>query len=168
MDLSTLKGRPGAKSHRKRLGRGPASGQGKTAGRGHKGQKARSGYSGKPGDEGGQMPLHRRLPKRGFNHEGRFPFAIVNLDTLDRAFESGDSVTPEALVAKGLADAQRGGVKILARGEITKKMTIQANAISPSARAKIEAVGGSVEIIHTDPRLARKAAGAAKKNEETK
>jgi len=145
MDLSTLTS-SGTLKRRKRVGRGPGSGNGKTAGRGHKGQKARSGYSKVAGFEGGQMPLHRRLPKRGFNHRDRFPFAIVNLDVLDRLFKAGDKVTPEVLAEKGLVDETKGGVKVLGRGEITKKLTVVAMAVSPGARAKIEAAGGSVEI----------------------
>lgn len=160
MDLSTLKGRAGGTKTRKRVGRGPGSGNGKTAGRGHKGQGSRSGYSRTSGFEGGQMPLHRRLPKRGFNHRDRFPFAVVNVDTLDRIFDEGASVTPELLVEKGLANALKGGIKILGRGEITKKLTVLANAISPGAQAKIEAAGGTVEILST--KVKRSASSAAK------
>ena len=162
MDLSTLKGRAGGTKTRKRVGRGPGSGNGKTAGRGHKGQGSRSGYSRTSGFEGGQMPLHRRLPKRGFNHRDRFPFAVVNVDTLSRLFDEGASVTPELLVEKGLADALKGGVKILGRGEITKKLTILANAISPGARAKIEAAGGTVEILSTQVKSSASSAAKAK------
>jgi large subunit ribosomal protein L15 len=147
MDLSTLKSTPGARKPGKRLGRGPSSGSGKTSGHGHKGQKARSGYSARRGFEGGQMPLTRRVPKRGFNHQKRYPFAIVNVDVLERVFDEGATVTPETIVAAGLADLTRGGVKILARGEIAKKLQVKVNAISPAARAKIEAAGGAVEII---------------------
>ena len=147
MDLSTLKSTPGARRNRKRVGRGPGSGNGKTSGRGHKGQRSRSGYSHVSGFEGGQMPLHRRLPKRGFRHRDRFPCAIVNVDTLQAAFEDGATVTLEALVAKGLADVRKGGVKILGRGKISKKLSVVANAISQGARAKIEAAGGDVDIV---------------------
>ena len=147
MDLSTLTSTPGARRKRKRVGRGPGSGKGKTSGRGHKGQKSRSGYSHVPGYEGGQMPLYRRLPKRGFRHRDRFPCAIVNVDTLQAAFEDGATVTLEALVAKGLADVRKGGVKILGRGKISKKLSVVANAISQGARAKIEAAGGAVDIV---------------------
>jgi large subunit ribosomal protein L15 len=147
MDLSTLQYLPGARRSRKRIGRGPSSGHGKTAGRGAKGQKARSGYSRRRGFEGGQMPLYRRLPKRGFHHRNRFPYAVVNVDALDKAFEAGALVTPEAIVAAGLAGAQGGGVKVLGRGEITRKLTVRVNEVSPTARAKIEAAGGVVEIL---------------------
>jgi large subunit ribosomal protein L15 len=146
-----LQGNPGARKARKRIGRGPGSGHGKTAGRGHKGQKARSGYSRRYGFEGGQMPLLRRIPKRGFHHRDRFPLAIVNVDTLDHVFKPGAVVTPETLVAAGLADACPGGVKVLGRGEIAKRLTVKVNAISPGARAKIEAAGGTVEILGAAP-----------------
>ena len=106
------------------------------------------------------MPLHRRLPKRGFNHRDRFPFAVVNVDTLNKLFDEGAPVTPELLVEKGLADVEKGGVKILGRGEITKKLTVLANAISPSAQAKIEAAGGTVEILST--KVKRSASSVAK------
>ncbi len=147
MNLSSLKSARGARKNRNRVGRGPSSGNGKTCGKGHKGQRARSGYKSIPGFEGGQMPLHRRLPTRGFHHRDRFPFAVVNVDTLDRIFDEGAVVTPDALVTNGLADCRRGGVKILGRGEIAKKLTVKVNAISPAARTKIEAAGGSVELI---------------------
>lgn len=146
-DLSTLKSPGAARKKRKRVGRGPGSGTGKTCGRGHKGQKSRAGYSRRPGFEGGQMPLHRRLPKRGFNHVQRFAFAVVNVDTLDRVFDDGTEVTAALLVESGLADACKGGVKVLGRGEITTKLTLRVNAVSPSARVKIEAAGGVVELI---------------------
>ncbi len=147
MDLGTLKATPGKLKKRKRVGRGPASGTGKTSGRGHKGQKSRSGYSRRAGFEGGQMPLHRRLPKRGFNHRDRFPFAIVNVDSLEKLFDDGSEVTPETLIEAGLADETKGGIKVLGRGEITKKLTVKASSISASARTKIEAAGGTVEIV---------------------
>lgn len=147
MDLSTLTRGSGARKQRKRVGRGPGSGNGKTAGRGHKGQKSRSGYSRRAGFEGGQMPLHRRLPKRGFNHRDRFPLAIINLDTLNERFEAGVEVTPALLIEAGLVDETKGGVKVLGRGELTKKLTVKAQAVSPGACTKIEAAGGTVEII---------------------
>lgn len=147
MDLSTLSNAEQARKKRKRIGRGPSSGQGKTAGKGHKGQKARAGYSPVRGFEGGQMPLHRRTPKRGFNHKSRFPLAVVNVDTLEAAFDAGAEITPELLVQKGLADARKGGIKILGRGDMTKKMTVRAHAVTPGARSKIEAAGGAVELI---------------------
>jgi large subunit ribosomal protein L15 len=145
MDLSTLQ--PGPRKSRKRVGRGPGSGNGKTAGRGHKGAKSRSGYSRKAGFEGGQMPLNRRLPKRGFHHGDRFPFAIVNLDSLGKLFEDGAEVTPESLQAIGLVRETKGGVKVLGRGEVAKRLVVKAHAVSDGARQKIEAAGGSVEIL---------------------
>lgn len=147
MELHNLKNNPAARKKRKRVGRGPGSGHGKTSCRGQKGQKSRAGYSRNFGFEGGQMPLHRRLPKRGFNHANRWPMAIVNLDTLDQAFEAGTDVTTEAIVAAGIARSERGGIKVLGRGEVSKKLTLKVQAISPSAQAKVEAAGGSVEII---------------------
>ena len=147
MDLSNITLAPGARKARKRKGRGPASGNGKTAGRGHKGARARAGYTQKAGHEGGQTPLARRLPKVGFYHEARFPMDIVNLDDIDKAFDSGAAVNAESLVKAKLADPKSGGVKVLGRGEITKKLTVTANAISEGARAKIEAAGGTVELI---------------------
>lgn len=149
MELHELKAPTGAKKTRKRVGRGPGSGTGKTSGRGHKGQKARSGYARRPAFEGGQMPLNRRLPKRGFHHANRYERAIVNLDALERVFEAGAEVTPAVLVESGLVKARPGGVKVLGRGELTKKLTVRAHAFSPSARKKIEAVGGTVEFVET-------------------
>jgi len=147
MDLSSLNKAAEMRKKRKRIGRGPSSGTGKTAGKGHKGQKARSGYTKVRGFEGGQMPLYRRTPKRGFNHRDRFPLAIVNVDTLEAAFDAGAEVAPDLLVEKGLVDIRRGGVKVLGRGEINKKLTVRAHAVTPAARAKIEAAGGSVQLI---------------------
>ena len=146
MELHTLKSAPGPRKKRKRVGRGPGSGTGKTAGRGHKGQQSRSGYSKRPGFEGGQMPLHRRLPKRGFHHGTRRPMSVVNVDTLEQNFKDGDTVTAEALVKAQLATETKGGVKILGRGEISKKLTVHVQAISESAKRKIEAAGGSAEV----------------------
>ena len=147
MDLSTLHYMPGARKPRKRVGRGPGSGTGKTAGRGHKGQKARSGYSRRRGFEGGQMPLVRRIPKRGFHHRKRYPMAVVNLDVLERTFEANAVVTPESLLSARLVELAKGGVKVLGRGDISKKLTVRANEVTPAARAKIEAAGGTVEIL---------------------
>ena len=133
MDLSTLS--PGPRKARKRVGRGPGSGTGKTAGRGENGQKSRAGYSRRAGFEGGQMPLNRRLPKRGFCHEDRFPVTIINLDTLEKHFAAGDEVTIETLAQKRLADPTEGGIKILGRGEVTKKLTLpMLLCASPSPR----------------------------------
>ncbi len=146
MELNTLSN-GNVRKPRKRVGRGPGSGNGKTAGRGHKGQQSRSGYTRRMGFEGGQMPLQRRLPKRGFYHEKRHPYAVINVDVLERVFESGDEITQAALVAKGLIHEMKGGVKVLGRGELTKKLTVKVAAISPSAQAKIEAAGGAIEIL---------------------
>ncbi len=146
MDLSTLSPGSGRRGNRKRVGRGPSSGHGKTSGRGHGGQKSRSGYSRKAGFEGGQMPLNRRLPKRGFNHQDRHPMAEINLDVLERSFDAGAEVTVEALLEKGLVKSRKGGVKVLGRGEISKNLTLKVNAISASARTKVEGSGGTIEI----------------------
>ena len=151
MELNTLKPAPGARKNRKRVGRGSSSGTGKTSGRGQKGQKSRSGYSRHYGFEGGQMPLHRRLPKRGFNHAKRWPMAIVNIDGINSRFEDGAEITSEDLIKAGLVRELKGGVKVLGRGEISKKVHLKVQAISPSAQAKIEAVGGTVETISIRP-----------------
>lgn len=136
----------GARKSRKRLGRGPASGTGKTAGKGHKGQNARSGGGVRLGFEGGQTPLARRLPKRGFTNINRKEYAIVNVETLNR-FEDGVEVTPELLIEVGLVGKELFGVKILGRGELEKKLTVKANKFSKSAIAVIEKAGGKVEVI---------------------
>ncbi|HIJ66625.1 MAG TPA: 50S ribosomal protein L15 [Candidatus Hydrogenedentes bacterium] len=166
MNLGSLKCAAGRQKARKRVGRGRGSGVGKTCGRGHKGQKARSGYSRRIGFEGGQMPLHRRLPKRGFRHEARFPRAAVNVDALERTFDAGAEVTPEAMIQAGLVAAAKGGVKVLGRGEVTKKLTVKTHAISDSARKKIEAAGGSIEIIQVWPCETRSPAVAGKRAAE--
>lgn len=147
MDLSNLSPAPGSTKKRKRIGRGPGSGHGKTSGRGHGGQKSRSGYSRRFGFEGGQMPLNRRLPKRGFNQMERHPNAEINVDILNENFEDGAEITLEAMIAKHVIKKTSGGVKVLGRGELTKKLTLKVNAISASAQAKVEAAGGSVEFI---------------------
>ena len=146
MNLHELSPAEGSKKGSKRIGRGHGSGWGKTAGKGHKGQKARSGGSIRPGFEGGQMPLQRRVPKRGFNNIFRTEYAIVNISALD-AFNDGDTVTVEALVEKGIVKKTLDGVKILGNGEISKKLTVQVNAFSDSAKSKIEAAGGKAEVI---------------------
>ena len=148
-ELHNLKPAEGATRKRKRVGRGPGSGNGNTAGRGHKGQKSRSGYSRRYGFEGGQMPLVRRIPKRGFTNIFRVGFQVVNLRDLDRMFSDGDSVTPELLVEKGLIRGGSKPVKVLASGELTKKLTVQAHAFSKNAQATIEAAGGSCETVTT-------------------
>jgi large subunit ribosomal protein L15 len=144
MRLHNLSPRPGAKKRRKRLGSGESSGKGKTSGKGHKGQKARSGGSIRLGFEGGQMPLIRRLPKRGFNNAAfKLRFAIVNLDDLND-FADGTAVDEVALRKEGLVRGTVDGVKILARGEITKKLTISGAKFSEAAKRKIEAAGGTI------------------------
>jgi len=151
MRLHDLKPRPGAKHRRKRLGIGESSGHGKTSGRGGKGQTARSGSSIRPGFEGGQMPLIRRIPKRGFNHS-RFAirYIPVNLEALNR-FED-DTVVDEALLRKtSLANGPADGIKILARGELTRRLIVRAHAFSAAARAQIEAKGGRCEIVPRRP-----------------
>lgn len=147
MRLHDLKPRPGAKHRRKRLGQGESSGRGKTAGRGGKGQTARSGSSIRIGFEGGQMPLIRRIPKRGFNNARHGTTYIpVNLDSLN-VFEDGARVDIAALKSVGLANGRADGIKILGTGEVTKKLIVSAHAFSASAKAKIEAKGGSCEVI---------------------
>jgi large subunit ribosomal protein L15 len=144
MNLHTLKNVPGAKHKSKRLGRGHASGKGKTSGKGHKGQYARKGHKVKHGFEGGQMPMYRRMPKRGFTSPFHKTYAPVNLATLDSAFEDGASVGPVELVDIGVAKGSSwAGVKILGVGEISKKLQVTAHRFSATARAKIEAAGGT-------------------------
>lgn len=145
MDLSKLRPADGAVRERKRVGRGPGSGNGKTAGRGNKGAKSRSGFKFKRGFEGGQMPLHRRLPKRGFTNTFRTEYAVVNLDQLEARFEAGATVTPEALREAGLVRARQLPVKILGRGEVTKALTVHAHKFSGKAAEKLAASGGKAE-----------------------
>ncbi len=147
MQLHELSPAEGSKKAVKRIGRGAGSGQGKTAGKGHKGAKARSGYSRRPGFEGGQMPLQRRVPKRGFNNIFRTEYAVVNLAALEDRFEAGATVDVESLKACGLIKKELDGVKILGKGEITKALTVKVAAVSESAKAKIEAAGGTVEVL---------------------
>ena len=144
MDLRELRPAKGTKHAKKRVGRGPGSGTGKTSGRGHKGQGARSGGGVRPGFEGGQMPLTRRVPKRGFHNPFRTTYTPVNLDGLG-LFEAGQEVSPDLLREKGLLG--RGLVKILGRGELDKPLTVKAHGFSRSAREKIEAAGGRVEVL---------------------
>ena len=132
LDLSTLKPPVGATKNRKRIGRGEGSGTGVTAGRGHKGQQSRSGYSRKRGFEGGQMPIHRRLPKRGFHNPFRVTYETVNVDTLSERFEAGTEITPSLLREQRLI-SRRALVKVLARGELTKKLTVKAHGFSKKA-----------------------------------
>ncbi|MDX1582181.1 MAG: 50S ribosomal protein L15 [Thermoanaerobaculia bacterium] len=145
MDLSNLKPKSGSRQAKKRVGRGPGSGTGKTSGRGEKGQKSRSGYSRKFGFEGGQMPLHRRVPKRGFTNVFRQEVHTVNVSDLDARFEDGAVVDEAALREKGLVNGQEGKIKILGDGEISRKLTVHADRFSAAARSKIEAAGGSCQ-----------------------
>jgi large subunit ribosomal protein L15 len=147
MDLSNLKPAEGSKSAKKRVGRGQGTGQGVQAGRGHKGAKSRSGFKFKRGFEGGQMPLHRRIPKRGFNNEFRVEYAVVNLDTLAERFDDGTTITPALLREKGLIHSTRQPIKVLARGDIAKKLTVQAHKFSGKAAEKIAAAGGTTEVL---------------------
>ncbi|MDP4169089.1 MAG: 50S ribosomal protein L15 [Bacillota bacterium] len=146
MKLHELKPAEGARKERKRLGRGIGSGQGKTAGKGHKGQNARSGGGVRLGFEGGQTPLFRRLPKRGFTNINRKEYAIVNLDALNR-FEDGTEVTPELLIESGVVSNERAGIKILAKGNLEKKLTVKAQKFSSAAVEAIQAAGGNTEVI---------------------
>ena len=146
--LNNLKAPAGGTTRKKRVGRGPGSGLGKTSGRGYKGQKSRSGYSGMRGFEGGQMPLHRRLPKRGFTNIFKREWAEVNLADLEKMFDAGATVTPEALLERGLIrKSMRKSVVILGQGDLKKKLTVNAHRFSKSAKEKIEAAGGKAEII---------------------
>lgn len=146
MDLSTLAPARGARKARKRLGRGPGSGLGKTSGRGHKGRGARSGGNTRPGFEGGQMPLQRRLPKRGFHNPFRREFAVVNLGRLDSIFQNGAVVDPAALAERGLVRNGRP-IKVLGQGSIGKPLTVRVHAFSAAAKARITAAGGTAEVI---------------------
>ncbi|MBQ5918031.1 MAG: 50S ribosomal protein L15 [Lachnospiraceae bacterium] len=146
MNLSNLQPADGSKHNDNfRRGRGHGSGNGKTAGKGHKGQKARSGAT-RPGFEGGQMPLYRRIPKRGFTNRNTLEIIGINVSALE-AFEAGSEVTVETLIEAGIVKNPRDGVKILGNGELTKKLTVKANAFSAGAKEKIEAVGGTCEVI---------------------
>ena len=147
MDLSNLKPPKGAKHAKKRIGRGQGSGQGKTAGRGHKGAKSRSGFKFKRGFEGGQMPLHRRVPKRGFHNPFRVEYEVVNLDQLAAKFDAGTVVTPELLRERGLVPGGGAPIKILARGDIGKALTVRAHKFSGKASEKLKAAGGTAEAI---------------------
>jgi large subunit ribosomal protein L15 len=146
MKLHELKPAEGSRHARKRLGRGIGSGQGKTAGKGHKGQNARSGGGVRLGFEGGQTPLFRRLPKRGFTNISRKEYAIINLDALNR-FEEGTEVTPELLIESGVVSNEKAGIKILAKGNVEKKLTVKAHKFSSAAKEAIEAAGGTTEVI---------------------
>ena len=146
LELSNLRPAEGSKhSDNFRRGRGHGSGNGKTAGKGHKGQKARSGAP-RPGFEGGQMPLYRRIPKRGFKNRNTKEIVAINLEVLE-SFEDGATVSVDTLIETGIVKNPRDGIKILGRGELTKKLNVQANAFSASAKEKIEALGGTAEVI---------------------
>lgn len=145
--LHTLGPRKGATQTKRRVGRGPGSGLGKTSGRGHKGQKSRSGYTSKRGREGGQMPLHRRVPKRGFTNVFRKEWATVTLATLERVFNTGDAVTEASLRAAGAVKGRVDGIKILGTGDIKKSLTISAHKFTDGAKKKIEAAGGRCEVV---------------------
>ncbi|MCK6255209.1 50S ribosomal protein L15 [Fictibacillus enclensis] len=146
MKLHELKPAEGSRSTRNRVGRGIGSGNGKTSGRGHKGQKARSGGGVRPGFEGGQNPLARRLPKRGFTNPTRKEYSIVNLEKLAR-FEEGTEVTPELLIETGVVSKENSGIKVLGNGKLGVKLTVKAHKFSASAKEAIEAAGGKTEVI---------------------
>ena len=147
MKLHELSPAPGSVKEGYRRGRGPGSGNGKTAGKGHKGQNARSGSGVRIGFEGGQLPLYRKLPKRGFKNHFATHYAIVNVADLDKRFNDGDTVNLETLMAAGLIKKSLDGLKVLGNGEITKKLTVEAAIFSASAKEKIEAVGGKTEVV---------------------
>ncbi|MDK2886796.1 MAG: large subunit ribosomal protein [Thermosipho sp. (in: thermotogales)] len=147
MRLDELRPTPGSMKKRTRVGRGIGSGKGKTSGKGHKGQKSRGAGKVSPWFEGGQTPLHRRLPKFGFKNFNKKVYTVVNVEQLEKLFNSGDEVTPEKLLELGVIKKINDGVKILGNGEITKPLTVVAHAFSSSARRKIEAVGGKAEVI---------------------
>ncbi|MBT2583560.1 50S ribosomal protein L15 [Planococcus sp. ISL-109] len=146
MKLHELKPAEGSRSSRKRIGRGIGSGTGKTAGKGHKGQNARSGGGVRPGFEGGQNPLFRRLPKRGFTNINRKDYTVVNLDVLNR-FEEGTEITPALLIETGIVSKERSGIKILGNGSLDKKLSVRAHKFSASAKEAIEAAGGQTEVL---------------------
>ena len=147
MDLSNLKPAERSKHSKKRIGRGYGSGQGVQAGRGHKGAKSRSGFKFKRGFEGGQMPLHRRVPKRGFFNLFRTEYAVVNLDALTARFDDGTAVTPELMRSSGLVRDARLPIKVLARGDVSKALTVKAHKFSGKAAEKIAAAGGAAEVL---------------------
>lgn len=146
MQLNTIKPPDGARKKRKRVGRGEGSGRGKTAGKGNKGQRSRSGPKSSRGYEGGQMPLQRRVPKRGFKNIFRKDYEVLNVDRLN-VFEQGTEVTPELLSQAGIVKLNRGGVKILGNGEISVSLTVRAHRFTASAKEKIEKAGGKAEVI---------------------
>ena len=147
MKLHELKPAPGARKASRRIGRGPGSGRGKTAGRGNKGQLSRSGYKSRRGFEGGQMPLHRRVPKRGFHNFNRVEYAVVNLDQLARTFAAGAEVDPPALLRHRLVRDPKGGIKVLGRGELSVALVVKAHKFSAAAASKIQSAGGSAVVL---------------------
>jgi len=147
MPLNNLRPPKGATHAKKRIGRGQGSGNGKTAGRGHKGAKSRSGFKFKRGFEGGQMPLHRRVPKRGFHNPFRVEYEVVNLDAIAAAFDAGTIVTPELMRERGLVGGASGPVKVLARGDVDKALTVRAHKFSGKAAEKLAAAGGAAEAL---------------------
>ena len=147
MGLNNLKPAEGSKFNRKRVGRGPGSGNGKTAGRGYKGAQSRSGWKYKRGFEGGQMPLHRRVPKRGFTNIFRTEYDVVNLDQLETLFDKGATVTVAALRERGIVSSRTALVKVLGRGDVTKALTVQAHKFSGKAAEKLAAAGGKAETL---------------------
>lgn len=147
LGLNNIKPAPGSTHKKKRVGRGPGSGLGKTAGRGHKGQKSRSGYSSRPGFEGGQMPLQRRLPKRGFTNIFKKQWIEISLAKIEESFNSGDAVTPEILHERGLIKKAKHDLVILGNGDVSKGLNISAHRFTKTAKDKIEKAGGSVTVI---------------------
>jgi len=168
MRLHNIKPRPGAKHRRKRLGCGESSGLGKTSGRGHKGQKSRSGGGPRSTFEGGQMPLYRRLPKRGFNN-ARFKkyYAVINVGTLNDVFDEGTTVNEEVLRDAGIIKGRYDGLKILGEGEVKKKFTIEADKISVSAKEKIESAGGQVKAVVAEEPAAEEPAEESEEKEDS-
>jgi large subunit ribosomal protein L15 len=147
MGLHDLKPAHGSTHSKKRIGRGHGSGQGAQAGRGHKGAQSRSGFKFKRGFEGGQMPLHRRVPKRGFHNPFRTEYAVVNLDTIAELFDAGTVVTPDLLREKGLVHGKKAPIKVLARGDVSKALTVRAHKFSGKASEKLAAAGGAAEVL---------------------
>ena len=147
LKLEDLRPTDGSMKKRIRVGRGPGSGKGKTAGKGHKGQKSRSGAKSKPGFEGGQTPLYVRIPKKGFKNVNKKIYTVINLEVLEQRFNEQDEVTVDGLLERGIIKKTLDGVKILGEGTISKKLTVKVNAFSKSAKEKIEAAGGQIEVI---------------------
>ncbi|MFP4460690.1 MAG: 50S ribosomal protein L15 [Thermotogota bacterium] len=147
LKVEDLRPTDGSMKKRVRVGRGPGSGKGKTAGKGHKGQKSRSGAKSKPGFEGGQTPLYVRIPKKGFKNVNKKIYTVLNLDVLEQRFNDDDEVTINSLLERGIIKKTMDGVKLLGEGTINKKLTVKVNAFSKSAKEKIEAAGGQIEVI---------------------